>query len=415
MVVATHAFNILSCLHSLSPSTSDNRRFSCHESWGNSFLLHGKSNFFSCKLNFVPALAVMNNVEDREVTEIEKDKPRYRWLEVGPSITEAQKQTISQLPPNMTKRCQAFMKQIICYDPWKGTFLDLLAVWVRYMKPRRADWLVVLKELNRLEHPRYFEVAEWALQEESFEANIRDYTKLIHGYGKQGRVQDAESVLLTMKRRGFICDQVTLTAMIDIYSKAGNLKLAEETFEEMKLVGQPFDKRCYGSMIMAYIRARMPEQGEVLLREMDAQQIYAGSEVYKALLRAYSLIGNAEGAQRVFDAIQFASIPPDVKLCGLLINAYQMAGQSQKAYAAFQNMRRAGLEPNDKCLALVLSAYEKENNLGRALDFLMDLESSRIIVGKESSQVLARWFGRLGVVKEVEFVLRDYAMGKNFC
>ncbi|KAF5732963.1 hypothetical protein HS088_TW17G00496 [Tripterygium wilfordii] len=86
----------------------------------------------------------------------------------------------------------------------------------------------------------------------------------------------------------------------------------------------------------------------------------------------------------------------------------------QNAYAAFQNMRRAGLEPSDKCVALVLRAYEKENKLGMALAFLMDLEKSGIIVGKEASEVLARWFGRLGLVKKVEFVLRAYAAGENF-
>jgi pentatricopeptide repeat protein len=187
--------------------------------------------------------------------------------------------------------------------------------------------------------------------------------------------------------------------------------LAEETFEELKLLGQPLDRRSYGSMIMAYIRAGMPEKGEMILREMDAQEIRAGSEVYKALLRAYSIIGDADGAQRVFDAIQLAGIPPDDRTCAVLLNAYGMAGQSQNAYATFENMWRAGIEPTDRCVALVLAAYEKENKLNQALDFLIGLEREKLIIGKEASEVLAEWFGRLGVVKEVELVLREYAAG----
>ncbi|KAF2282660.1 hypothetical protein GH714_043770 [Hevea brasiliensis] len=252
------------------------------------------------------------------------------------------------------------------------------------MKPRRTEWLAVLKQLNKMGHPLYIQVAELALLEESFEANVRDYTKVIHFYGKQN-------------------------------SKAGNLKQAEETFEELKLLGNPLDRRAYDSMIMAYIRAGMPGKGEVLLGEMDGQEICAGREVYKALLRAYSMVGDADGAQRVFDAIQFAGIPPDVKICGLLINAYQMAGQSQQALIAFENMRSAGIEPNDKCIALVLAAYEKENNLKEALDFLIGLERERIMVGKESSEILAGWFRRLGVVKEVELVLREYVAKEVRC
>ncbi|KAM3687193.1 hypothetical protein ACJW31_10G059500 [Castanea mollissima] len=355
------------------------------------------------------------NAEDTGKPENKVEKPRYKWVEIGTNITEAQKKAIAQLPPTMTKRCMAVMKQIICLSPQRGSLSDLLAAWVRRMKPDRADWLAVLKELKIMDYQLYLQVAELALLEESFEANVRDYTKIIHDYGKQNRLQDAEKILLSMKSKGVICDQVTLTAMIHMYSKAGNLKLAEETFEELKLIGETLDKRSYGSMIMAYIRAGMPKQGETLLREMDTQEISAGREVYKALLRAYSMTGDSEGAQRVFDAIQCAGIPPDVKLCGLLINAYGMAGQSQKAGIAFENMRRAGLEPSDKCVALVLAAYENENKLNKALEFLVNLEKGGIIVGKEASEILARWFRRIGVVEEVELVLREYAVGEaNF-
>ncbi|KAJ4839083.1 hypothetical protein Tsubulata_046426 [Turnera subulata] len=347
------------------------------------------------------------------VGEGEEEKPRFRWAEIRPDkMTKEQKQAISKLPLNMTNRCKALMKQIICE---KGSLSDLLAAWVSIMKPRRADWLVVLKELKHMESPLYVEALELALLQESFEANVRDYTKLIHCYGKQNRLRDAESALLAMTDRGFVYDQVTLTTMIHMYSKAGNHRLVEETFDELKLLGQPLDKRSYGSMIMAYIRAGMPGKGEALLREMDAQDIHAGTEVYKALLRAYSMLGYTGGAQRVFDAIQYAGIPPDVRMCGLLINAYQVAGKSQETRCAFENMMTAGIEPNDKCIALVLSAYEKENNLDKALDFLLSLERRGIMIGKEASEILAAWFGRLGVVKEVEMVLRDYASRELDC
>ncbi|KAJ0111392.1 hypothetical protein Patl1_00281 [Pistacia atlantica] len=407
--------NTLSCCAAVNPIISERRvtKPSFFQCWG-SFLYINHERWGCRKIHSATPLAVIN-VEEMRKTRAKEEKARFQWIEIGPNITEEQKQAISKLPPKMTKRCRALMKQIICLSPEKGSLADLLAAWVRNTKPRRADWLVVLKELKLKEHPLYLQVAELAVLEESFEANIRDYTKIIHGYGKQNQLQAAENILLVMKRRGFICDQVTLTTMVHMYSKAGNLKLAEETFEEIKLLGEPLDKRSYGSMIMAYVRAGMHDQAEVLLREMDTQDIYAGSEVYKALLRAYSLLGDSKGAQRVFDAIQFAGITPDARMCGLLINAYQIAGQSEKAYVSFENMRKAGFEPSDKCVALVLAAYEKENNLNRALQFLMDLESDGIIVGKEASSVLAGWFKRLGVVEQVEHVLREYAFREATC
>ncbi|KAK7317163.1 hypothetical protein RJT34_01158 [Clitoria ternatea] len=103
-------------------------------------------------------------------------------------------------------------------------------------------------------------VAEHALLEESFEANVRDYTKIINYYGKHNLLEDAENTLVVMKQRGFICDQVVQTTMVDLYSKAAHLDRAKEYFEEIKLLGEHMDKRSYGSMIMAYISAGMPEE-----------------------------------------------------------------------------------------------------------------------------------------------------------
>lgn len=344
-----------------------------------------------------------------QMQKVEDERPKIRWVEINlDEINDAQRNHISRLPKNMTNRCRALMKQLICFSPEKTNLSILLAAWVRSMKPVRADWLVVLKELGNMNHPLRFEVAEFALLEESFEPNIRDYTKIIHGYAKQSRVQDAENTLQAMKNQGLECDQVTLTSLIHMYSKSGNFNLAKDTFEKMKLLSLPLDNRAYGSMVMAYIRAGMLKEGEILLREMESQQVYAKSEVYKAMLRAYSMSGDSVGSQRIFDAIQIAGIIPDDKICTLLINAYVSAGQNREACVAFENMRKAGIRPNDKCVALMLDVYEKENKLKEMLEFLMDLERDGIMIGKEASEKLARWFRELGVVKEVELVLRDY-------
>lgn len=336
------------------------------------------------------------------------DNPKYEGIRTRFKLSEEHQLALSKA--KLSNRCKALMKQIFCFSPENGSVSDMLVAWVKNTRPRRADWLAVLKELEQLNHPLYFEVAEHALTEESFEANVRDYTKIVHGYATQNKLQEAENILATMKSRGFLCDQVILTALVHMYSKAGNLKLAEESFEEMKLLGVPLDRRSYGSIIMAYIRAGMLDCGESLLREMEAQEIYAGREVYKALLRAFSMMGDSQGAQRVFKAIQLAGIIPDVKVCALLINAYVASGQSREARIAFENMRRAGLKPNDKCVALVLAAYEMENRLTEALHLLTELESNSIVLEREASELLVKWLGRLGVVEEVETVLRDFTL-----
>lgn len=88
----------------------------------------------------------------------EDNDRRYRWIEVGKNVPKEQQQAISKLPFRMADRCKALMRQIICYSAEKGSMSDLLRSWVKLMKPTRADWLSVLKELKIREHPVYLEV-----------------------------------------------------------------------------------------------------------------------------------------------------------------------------------------------------------------------------------------------------------------
>lgn len=112
--------------------------------------------FSSC--HFQTLVFAKNELNIQKFESKEEVKSRFRWVRTDLNITKDQKQAISELPPKMSNRCKAFIKQIICFTPETGTLSDLLAAWVKSMKPRRADWLSVLKEMSRLEHPLYLEV-----------------------------------------------------------------------------------------------------------------------------------------------------------------------------------------------------------------------------------------------------------------
>lgn len=115
------------------------------------------TNFPSRNLHFRRPL-VATSVEETEKAENGGGKPKFKWVEVGPGITESQKEAISQLSPKMTKRCRALMKQLICFSAHEASLNELLAAWVRIMKPQRADWLAIIKQLKIMDHPLYFQV-----------------------------------------------------------------------------------------------------------------------------------------------------------------------------------------------------------------------------------------------------------------
>lgn len=107
--------------------------------------------------------------QDGESDNYCKKEPKVKWTNIGSNITEAQKAAISQLPLNMSNRCKALLKRIICFSAKTDNLSLLLAAWVKAMKPRRADWLSVLKEIQRMEPHLLFEVS-----------SVPSYFKLFH-------------------------------------------------------------------------------------------------------------------------------------------------------------------------------------------------------------------------------------------
>ncbi|KAH6757966.1 lon protease 1 [Perilla frutescens var. hirtella] len=94
----------------------------------------------------------------------EMERPKLKRVRVSPNLSEEQKRAMSQLPLKMTNRCKSLMKEIICFSAENGSLPRMLASWVKNTKPQRADWLAVLKELERLDHSLYFEVEYFLLK-----------------------------------------------------------------------------------------------------------------------------------------------------------------------------------------------------------------------------------------------------------
>lgn len=88
------------------------------------------------------------------------EAPRFRWDAFGSDLTESQERAIRGLSPKLPNRCKALMTRAVCLSPGDENLGPLLAYWVKAMKPKRADWLLVLKELKAMESPLLTEVSQ---------------------------------------------------------------------------------------------------------------------------------------------------------------------------------------------------------------------------------------------------------------
>lgn len=103
------------------------------------------------------ALAAEAETEQAAVSEA---RPRFRWDAFGSEMSESQQRAVRGLSPKLPNRCKALVARVVCLCPGDESLGALLAYWVKAMKPKRADWLLVLKELKAMESPLLAEVSD---------------------------------------------------------------------------------------------------------------------------------------------------------------------------------------------------------------------------------------------------------------
>ncbi|GAA0141091.1 hypothetical protein LIER_02315 [Lithospermum erythrorhizon] len=332
------------------------------------------------------------------------DLSQPKWEEVANKIHEAGKNIWPQEPKPISGKSKLIMEKILTLKVEEDPS-PLLTEWSSVLQPSRVDWMNLLNLLEEKNEHLCLKIAEQVLDEESFQANIRDYSKLIDAYAQENHLADAERILKRMSENGILLDILTTNILVHMYSKAGSLDKARQFFDSLKAQGIQPDKKLYSSMIMAYISSGKPDLGESLMKDMEIRDIKPSPEIYMALLQSYSQRGNFKASQRIINAMQLAGSQPTRESCTLLIEAYGQAGDSENARSSFDNMIKLGHKPDDRSMASMIAAYKKDNLLDSALNLLIHHEKDGFEPGIATYTALVDWLGEMKLIDEAEQIL----------
>ncbi|XAR64130.1 hypothetical protein NMG60_11024357 [Bertholletia excelsa] len=336
------------------------------------------------------------------------DLSDHKWAEVADKIHESGEVLWPEEPKPISGKCKLVTERILSLKEDEDPS-PLLAEWIELLQPNRIDWITLLDRLKERNDRLYLKVAEFVLEEKSFQTTARDYSRLIEVHAKEHRLEDTERILKNMNERGILPDILTYSALVHMYSKAGNHERAKEAFENLRSQGLQPDMRLYYSMIMAYVNAAQPKLGESLMREMEARDMKPTKEMYMALLRSFAQRGDVGGAQRISTMMQFAGFEPDLEHCTLLVEACGQAGDPEQARNNFDYMMKLGHKPDDRSTASMISAYEKKNSLDKALALLLELEKNGFEPGVATYSALLDWLSKLQLLDEAEQLLGKIA------
>ncbi|KAM3242186.1 hypothetical protein ACQJBY_054706 [Aegilops geniculata] len=325
-----------------------------------------------------------------------------KWAEVAERAAEAEAHFVPEEAKAVDGKAKKAEEQLLAVEPRKGNPVPAMEEWKDELRPKRVDWMALLERVKARNVELYLKVAEILLDEDSFAATIRDYSKLIDLHSKATHVQDVERILGKMKEKDIAPDILTSITLVHMYSKSGNLEQATRAFDFIQKEGLQPDTKLFTSMINACINAGDPKQAERLVKKMDELSMKPSREIYMDVMRAYAERNLVDGAQSVRTKMSFAGIEPPLECFTLLIEAYGRAGNPDCAYEAFEQMRKNGHEPDDRCLAGMITALMKKNQLDQALKLLLSLEKEGIKPGVKTNLALLDWLSTLQLVQEAE-------------
>lgn len=325
-----------------------------------------------------------------------------KWAEVAERTAEAEGHFVPEEPKAVEGKAKRAEEKLLAVQPRKGDPAPAMEEWKEEHRPNRVDWMALLERVKARNVELYLKVAEILLAEESFDATIRDYSKLIDLHSKANHVEDAEKILGKMREKGIAPDILTSMTLVHMYSKAGNLEQAKKAFEFIQKEGLQPDTKLFTSMINACINAGEPKELGKLVQEMEYLSIKPTREIYTAVMRAYAERGLVDGADKMKTAMTFAGLPLTSECFTLLVEVYGRIGDTKSATENFEQMRINGHAPNDRCLAGMVTGYMTKNQLDHALKFLLSLEKEGFKPGVRTNLVLVDWMSRLQLVQEAE-------------
>ncbi|PKU74743.1 Pentatricopeptide repeat-containing protein [Dendrobium catenatum] len=187
------------------------------------------------------------------------------------------------------------------------------------------------------------------------EGAVDAFNTLIVGYGRVGRLKEAQSVFNLIpceqnqnspsrRTKIFQRNVVSWNSMIMCYVKAGDLLSARKLFDEMPVR----DLVSWNTMITGYSQALEMEEAEFLFRQVDEPDVRS----WNTMIFGFTQKGELEKARNFFDDLPHK----EIVTWNTMIAGYEQNGDFEGAIGLFSEMLPAGERFDKHTMSSLLSA-----------------------------------------------------------
>ena len=212
-----------------------------------------------------------------------------------------------------------------------------------------------------------FELVE-SLYEEMDERSINPNTVtqniVLSGYGKAGKFDQMEKVLLGMlESTSSKPDVWTMNTILSLFGNKGQIEIMEKWYEKFRNFGIEPETRTFNILIGAYGKKRMYDKMSSVMEFMRKLQFPWTTSTYNNVIEAFSDVGDAKNMEYTFDQMRAEGMRADTKTFCCLIRGYANAGLFHKVVSSVQLAGKLEIPENTSFYNAVISACAKAEDL----------------------------------------------------
>ncbi|KAI3754521.1 hypothetical protein L1987_54306 [Smallanthus sonchifolius] len=212
------------------------------------------------------------------------------------------------------------------------------------------------------------EIVEF-LKKDKVILNQENWLVLLNAYSQQGRLDEAENVLASMRAAGFPPHIVAYNTLITGYGKISNMLDAKRIFQNLVSAGLKPDESTYRTMIEGWGRLQNFKETEWYYNEMNRLGFKANSSNVYTIINLQAKYGDEAGAIRIIEDMlmigcQYSSI------LSIVLQAYEKAERFDKVPYVIKGLLYNHVLNNQTSCSILVMAYVKHGLVDDAIEVL---------------------------------------------
>ncbi|KAF8392681.1 hypothetical protein HHK36_023030 [Tetracentron sinense] len=205
----------------------------------------------------------------------------------------------------------------------------------------------------------YEEMADRLITPNTVTQNI-----VLNGYGKAGKFDQMEKVLLGMLESTTCKPDVwTMNTILSLFGNKGQIEMMERWYEKFRSFGIEPETRTFNILIGAYGKKRMYDKMSSVMEYMRKLSFPWTTSTYNNVIEAFADVGDAKHMEYTFDQMRAEDMKADTKTFCCLIYGYANAGLFHKVVSSVQLAGKFEIPENTSFYNAVISACAKAEDL----------------------------------------------------